>query len=96
MSVATYLQEGAPYKLTGRTLTVGFPSGCGFQKEALEDSHNVEFVERIFSDKLKTPVIVRYAIVEDGDSISREEAENIKEALETFKGKVVSRWHDES
>lgn len=93
MSVATYLQEGVPVELTGKTLTVGFPLHCRFQKEALEDKHNVQLVERIFSEKLKTSVIVTYKMVEDCEP--RPETKNVKDVLETFQGKVVSRWHKE-
>jgi DNA polymerase-3 subunit gamma/tau len=93
MSVATYLQEGVPYQFEGGTLTVAFPLKCRFQKESLEDSPNVKLVERIFSEKLKSPVIIKYTIVEDCEPPV--EAENIKDALNIFKGKVDSRWHDE-
>ena len=93
MSVATYLQEGFPSHMHERTLTIGFPSRCAFQKEALEDQRNCELVERIFSDKLKTKIAIQYAIVEDADP--PEEAEHVKDALNMFGGKVVSRWHHE-
>lgn len=93
MSVATYLQEGVPYELVEKTLTIAFPPRCSFHKETLEDSHNVQLVERIFSDKLKTQVIIKYAIVDE--CVPQEEAENIQDALNTFQGKVVNRWHDD-
>jgi len=93
MSVATYLQEGAPYEVKDTALTIAFPDRCRFQKEALEDSQNIEIVERIFSGTLKTTVIVRYTIAEE--FAPQEEAENVKEALDAFDGKVVSRWHED-
>jgi hypothetical protein len=93
MSVATYLQDGVPYEVSGETLTVAFPSRCKFQKESLEDEKIVQLVEHVFSDKLNSPVIVRYKIIEDCEP--QEEAENIKEALDTFSGKVVNRWHQD-
>ena len=93
MSIATYLQSGVPYGLDEKVLTVGFPPECRFQKETLEDAHNVKFVERVFSDKLKTPVIIKYILVEDCNP--QEETENVKEVLDTFEGEVVNRWHDE-
>jgi DNA polymerase-3 subunit gamma/tau len=94
MSVATYLQEGVPFEINGKTLTVGFPAHCRFQKEALEDSRNIQLVERIFSEKFKTGVTIKYKIVEDCEP--RSESQDVKDVLETFQGKVVSRWHDES
>ena len=93
MSLATYLQEGFPYQVSGRQLTVGFPQRCNFQKEALEDKKNLELVERVFSGKLKARVLLRYAFVEEREA--PEEAEHIKGAIDTFGGKVVSRWHDD-
>jgi DNA polymerase-3 subunit gamma/tau len=92
MSLATYLQEGFPHDVCAETLTVGFPQRCAFQKEALEDTKNIELVERVFSDTLKAKVFVRYALVEEREP--PEEAKNVKDAIETFEGKVVSRWHE--
>ncbi len=93
MSIATYLQSGVPYELIDKVLTIGFPPECHFQKESLEDPHSIEFVERIFSEKLKTPVFVKYVLAEDYEP--QEEKENVKEVLDTFKGEVVSRWHED-
>jgi hypothetical protein len=82
-----------PYNVTGNVLTVGFPSECRFQKGALEDAHNVAFVERVFSELLNTPLIVKYVIVDNYSP--QEETEDVKEVLDTFGGEVVNRWHDE-
>ncbi|MCK5180154.1 MAG: hypothetical protein KAR32_11550, partial [Candidatus Omnitrophica bacterium] len=64
-----------------------------FQKEALEDAHNVKLVERIFSENLQTAIIIKYIMVEDCNP--QEETESVKEVLDTFEGKVVNRWHEE-
>ena len=93
MSVATYLQEGAPFEVKELTLTIAFPDRCRFQMESLEDSDNVKLVERVFSGVLKAAVIIRYTITEE--FTPQEEAENVKETLKTFQGKVVSRWHSD-
>ena len=93
MSIATYLQSGVPHDLKERTLTIGFPLDCNFQKEALEDAHNVKLVERIFSEHLQTAIIIKYIMVESCDP--QEETENVKDVLDTFAGKVVNRWHEE-
>ena len=37
-------------------------------------------------------IIIRYAIVEERQP--QEEAKNIKDAVDTFGGKIVSRWHE--
>ena len=93
MSVATYLQEGAPIVFKDSRLVVGFPKRCAFQREALEDKGNVQIVERVFSEKMGAAVIVRYEIVDAYEP--QEEEKLVRETLETFRGKVVSRWHNE-
>jgi DNA polymerase-3 subunit gamma/tau len=93
MSVATYLQEGSPIVFKDSKLVVGFPKKCAFQREALEDKGNIQIVERIFSEKLGVAVIVRYEIVDAYEP--QEEETLVKKTLETFQGKVVSRWHNE-
>ncbi len=93
MSLATYLQEGTPLEFKDGRLTIGFPPKCAFQKEALEDKNIKVLVAKVFSAKLETPVSVHYELI--GDFKPREEEGIIKEALNTFNGKVVSRWHKE-
>ncbi len=93
MSVGTYLQEGFAYAVKGTVLTIGFPPEASFHKESLEHKDNSFFVERIFSEKLKTNVKLEFKII---DGIKPQEQEPfVKEALETFKGKVVSKWQNE-
>ena len=93
MSLATYLQEGTPLEFKDGRLTIGFPPKCAFQKGALEDQSTKQLVAKIFSAKLETPVSLHYELI--GDFKPQEEEGIIKEALDTFKGKVVSRWHKE-
>ena len=93
MSVATYLQEGTPIGYKAGKVDVGFPKKCVFQKEALEDANNRRIVEKIFAEKLGVAVAVHYAILDDCGT--KDEEEIVKNALQTFKGKVVSRWHNE-
>ena len=93
MSLATYLQEGTPLEFKDGRLTIGFPPKCAFQKEALEDQNIKQLVAKVFSAKLETPVSLRYELI--GNFKPQEEEGIIKEALNTFNGKVVSRWHKE-
>ncbi len=93
MSLATYLQEGTPLEFKDGRLTVGFPPKCAFQKEALEDQGTKQLIAKIFSAKLETPVSLHYELI--GDFKPQEEEGIIREALNTFNGKVVSRWHKE-
>lgn len=93
MSLATYLQEGTPLEFKDGRLTIGFPPKCAFQKEALEDQNIKQLVAKVFSAKLETPVSLQYELI--GNFKPQEEEGIIKEALNTFNGKVVSRWHKE-
>ncbi|MBI5415870.1 MAG: DNA polymerase III subunit gamma/tau [Candidatus Omnitrophica bacterium] len=93
MSLATYLQEGTPISFKDLKLTVGFPQHCAFQKEALEGSANREIVAKVFTEKLGAPVVLQYEI--SGTFKPQEEEGAIKDVLNTFQGKVVSRWHKE-
>ncbi len=96
MSIATYLQEGKPMALKGERLTIGFSKDHEFHKETLERKDAVLLVERLFSEKLRTKIILEYKIM--GDAKTEEAANHephIQNALETFKGKIVSKWHNE-
>jgi len=91
MSVATYLQQGAPFALEGRRLTIGFPKEASFQKEALEHKEHLQLMERIFSRELKQKVVITLKIIENYKP--EDEEPIVKSALQTFKGKVVNKWH---
>jgi len=93
MSVATYLHEGTPVEFKDFKLIIGFPKKCAFQKETLEDKNNIQLVERIFFERFKKHIHVQYKILDDYKP--KEEEQLIKDALDTFKGKVVSRWYNE-
>ncbi len=97
MSLATYLQEGAPCELKGDKLTVGFAKEFEFHKETLEQKDYIFLVERILTEKLKTKILLRYKIIDDPSSNAapKEEEPFVKNALDTFKGKIVSQWHKE-
>jgi len=95
ISIATYLQEGFPVAFEDEKLTIGFSQDLKFYKETLEDSENISFVERIFGSRLKTKVIVAYKIIQDYSPKHHEEDEPVvKKTLETFRGKIVSKWHN--
>jgi len=93
MSIATCLQDGVPVEFKDGKLIVGFSNKCKFHKEILEGPGNIKFVQDIFSHQLRTPIVIQYEIVDDYQP--QEEEPLIKSALETFKGKVVNRWHNE-
>jgi DNA polymerase-3 subunit gamma/tau len=93
MSLATYLQEGVPIELSGQKLVIGFPQKCKFQKESLENQNNIKLVQDIFSEKLGHSISVQYRLVDEMPSLGEEN--HVKSVLDTFNGKVISRWHNE-
>ena len=93
MSLATYLQEGTPLEFKDGRLAIGFPPKCAFQKEALEEKATKELVAKVFSARLGAPISLQYELI--GNFKPQEEEGIIKEALSTFNGKVISRWHKE-
>jgi len=96
MSLATYLQEGAPYSFDGSKLTVGFDKAFEFHKETLEQKDYVLLVEKIVGEKLKAKIIMRYKVIDSPAATPQKDEEPfVKSALETFKGKIVSQWHKE-
>ncbi len=92
MSLATYLQEAQPIRYASSILTIAFPASCVFQKESMESQENVLLVERIFSDKVKENVIIKYIIDQD---VEVPENSGVKDILAKFDGEVVGRWHND-
>jgi len=97
MSLATYLQEGAPVNLApDGKLIIGFAPDHSFFKETLEAEGNLVIVERIFSEKLGRKIVVRYEIVTDFEPVqSEDEHPVVRDVLKTFGGTIESRWHNE-
>ena len=93
MSVATFLHEAKPIGLKGPELLIGLPETCAFQKENLETPVNTKLAERIFSEKLKAAIYIKYTLQRENQPV--EETSVVKNVLETFKGKVVNRWYNE-
>jgi DNA polymerase III subunit gamma/tau len=50
ISVASYLNEGAPATLDGNRLTVVFPRNCSLHKETLEEKFNKNLIENKLSE----------------------------------------------
>ncbi len=96
MSLATYLQEGFPLEYKEHRLTIGFSQEFQFHKESLEQNEYILLVERILSDKLKTNIVIRYQVIAQEQPPGEKHIEEeplIKSTLETFKGKIISKWH---
>jgi len=100
MSMATFLQEGLPLKLNGERLTIAFTKDHSFHKETLDTKDAKLLVDGIFSEKLRSKVVVEYCLIDaaaGGEKAVTDHGHEplIKSALETFKGKIVSKWHNE-
>jgi len=96
MFLATYLQEGLPIAVEDNKITVGFPKEHAFHKESLENKEYSDIVENVFSERLKRPVRILYAVVDElegGHPVEDEPA--VQNVIETFGGKIVSKWHNE-
>ena len=74
-------------------LIVGFPKHCSFQKETLQNQANVKIVEGVLKETLKTLIVLNYVDLDEPQDKDEEPA--VKNILETFKGKIISRWHNE-
>ena len=62
----------------------------------MSEEENIKMVEDVFFEKLKVPVILSYLMTEEKQPEEKAELEpKIKNALETFQGRIVSRWHNE-
>ena len=64
ISAASYLQEGYPVSLEGRTLMLGFPKELKFHKEVLESAENRALIEEALKDVVKADLKVTFTIVE--------------------------------
>ncbi len=78
-------------------LQIGFAPEFLFQKESLDHNENVTLIDRIFSEKLGLPVHVKFSMLDGAGARQDREADEpiVKQALEAFKGKIVSKWHHE-
>ncbi|MDD5432511.1 MAG: DNA polymerase III subunit gamma/tau [Candidatus Omnitrophica bacterium] len=92
ISVASYLNEGQPFKLNGNILVVSFPKNFSLHKEALERKDNRALVEKslfdIFSVNLRTDFIL------SEEQKHKENDENhpfLRSALDLFNGRVINK-----
>ena len=93
MSLGSYLLEGGAYTFDKGKLIIGFPKGHEFAKEMLEGKDNVALIEKIFTQKLASPIQIELRIVADLPNKLPEQ--DVKQALDTFGGEVVQEWHNE-
>lgn len=90
MSVATYLNEGTPFKLEGMVLTVAFPKDYSLHKEALERKDNKAIIEKAVSEIANSSLRVNFILSKDVVKNS-ESADSplLKSALEAFGARII-------
>jgi DNA polymerase-3 subunit gamma/tau len=88
MHLGTYLSEGTPLKLENNNLTVSFPRNCSLHKESLEEKDNRVFIERIAAEVCRFPLRFNFVVTKE-EGKNKEEHPILKNALETFSGRVI-------
>jgi DNA polymerase-3 subunit gamma/tau len=107
ISTASYLSEGQPLKVENNCITIGFPEGASFHREALERLENKKLIERslaeVFNENLKVmltqfdcpesdrPHRDKKELPKEKEDVGREVEPIVKSALEIFKGKIIKR-----
>jgi DNA polymerase-3 subunit gamma/tau len=90
MSVATYMNEGEPFKLQGNILTIAFPKNYSLHKESLESKENKEIIEKnisqLFNENLRVNFVLSAEAKQPQDSGS---SPFIKSALDMFNGRLI-------
>lgn len=93
MSIATYLQEGIPFKCDGTKIIIGFSEKAAFHKEVLEEKQNIVLIRDIIEEKINAKIELVFKIIDDQEPM--ENTPLVEDALNKFQGKVVSQWHRE-
>ncbi len=90
ISVATYLNEGEPFKLQGNLLTVSFPKSHSLHKESLERKENREIIEKNLTEALNTPLRVSFILSAETKAKSDDSGNSfIRSVMDTFGGRVI-------
>jgi DNA polymerase-3 subunit gamma/tau len=91
ISLATYLNEGSPFKLEDNVLTIAFPTNLSLHKEALETRENRALIEKVFHELLNIRIRVNFIL--SAEAVKKEvKAESdgfVKSALDLFQGRVI-------
>ncbi len=68
ISIASYLQEGYPASLEGKTLSIGFPRDLQFHKEVLESTDNKSLIEEAIKAVLGKELKIVFILTEPVNS----------------------------
>jgi len=91
MSVATYLNEGAPLACSNNILTVSFPKNYSLHKESLETKENRAVIEKIISEIFSANLKINFVFSKDAASNGGNIQDNsyVKSVLDIFDGRVI-------
>jgi len=91
ISVATYLNEGTPFKIEGAVLTVAFPKDYSLHKEALERKDNKAIIEKAISEIANSSLRVNFILSKEvaKNTLAAEESPLVKSALEAFGARII-------
>ena len=84
ISIASYLQDGYPVSLEGKTLSIGFPKDMQFHKEVLESPDNKALIESAIKAVLGKEVRIAFILTEPANIRNRVSENTGKEAPEGF------------
>ncbi|MDD5774388.1 MAG: DNA polymerase III subunit gamma/tau [Candidatus Omnitrophica bacterium] len=90
ISVASYLNEGAPCDLSGNELTIVFPRNCSLHKETLEEKINRNLIEKklaeLFHAGLKLNFVLSQEEKNPEDSLHHP---IVQSAMDMFNARVI-------
>jgi len=90
ISVASYLNEGAPCGLNGNELTVVFPRNCSLHKETLEEKINRNLIEKKLSELFHTGLKLNFVLSQEEKQ--QEDALQhpiVQSAMDMFNARVI-------
>ena len=64
MSIASYLQEGAPISVESDTVIVGFPKSCKFHKEAIDSPESRKVIEEAMRFEVGRDLRVKFVLTD--------------------------------
>jgi len=90
ISVATYLSQGEPCKVSGGLLTVEFPKSHSLHKDSLERRENKELVEKSLAKELNTPLRVSFILSKEAKPKAEDTGNTfIRSVMDVFGGRIV-------
>lgn len=90
ISVASYLNEGAPCDLSGNELTIVFPRNCSLHKETLEEKINRNLIEKKLAELFHTGLKLNFVLSQEEknpeDSLHHP---IVQSAMDMFNARVI-------